>query len=85
MTADDLARLGTCTLDDESCSVCGDNTVPVRVVAEAEPGLVTVEDRLGVRAVVATAFTPDARPGDVLLVTAGVALSHIPAAEPVQS
>ncbi|MEM1118674.1 MAG: hydrogenase maturation protein [Bacteroidota bacterium] len=81
MTAADLARLGACTLDDESCSVCGDNTVPVRALAEAGPGQMTVEDRLGARATVATAFTPDARPGDVLLVAAGVALTHIPAPE----
>ena len=75
----DLADLSACTLDDDGCAVCGDNAVPVRVLAASGPGRMTVEDRTGTRADVATAFTPDARPGDVLLVTAGVALSHLPA------
>ncbi|MEM0961178.1 MAG: HypC/HybG/HupF family hydrogenase formation chaperone [Bacteroidota bacterium] len=80
----DLSELGACTLDDDGCAVCGDNAVPVRVLAASGPGQVTVEDRTGTRAEVATAFTPSARPGDVLLVTAGVALSHLPAPEAAQ-
>ena len=76
-----LEDLGACTLDDDGCSVCGDLAVPVRVVAASGAGRMTVEDRTGARADVATAFTPDAQPGDVLLVTAGVALTHLPAAQ----
>ena len=80
MTApDDLATLGACTLDSGSCSVCGDNTVPVRVVSEVGPGRMLCADRTGATAEIATAFTPDARPGDVLVVSAGVALTHLPA------
>jgi hypothetical protein len=84
---DDLATLGACTLDKpgpaeagRGCSVCGEAAVPVRVVREIGPARVLVEDRTGQTAEIATAFTPDARPGDILLVSAGVALSHLPAA-----
>ena len=76
---DDLASLGACTLDSEGCSVCGDATVPVRVVSEVGPGRMLCRDRDGTTAEIATAFTPDARPGDVLVVSAGVALTHLPA------
>ena len=85
MTApDDLATLGACTLDDDGCSVCGEAAVPVRAVRALSPGRMLVEDRLGQIAEIATAFTPDARPGDVLLVSAGVALSLLPAAPAAQ-
>jgi hypothetical protein len=75
----DLEALGACTLEDESCSVCGDATVPVRVVSEVGPGRMLCRDRAGTTAEIATAFTPGARPGDVLVVSAGVALTHLPA------
>ena len=79
MTApDDLETLGACTFEDESCSVCGDATVPVRVVSEIGPGRMLCRDRTGTTAEIATAFTPEARPGDVLVVSAGVALTHLP-------
>ena len=75
---DDLEALGACTFDSESCSVCGDATIPVRVVREIAPGRMLCQDRDGTEAEIAIAFTPDARPGDVLVVSAGVALTHLP-------
>ncbi len=78
---DDLAALGACTFDSEGCSVCGDNTVPVRVLRAVGPGRMLCADRDGTTAEIATAFTTDARPGDVLVVSAGVALTHLPAPE----
>ncbi|MEM9666844.1 MAG: HypC/HybG/HupF family hydrogenase formation chaperone [Bacteroidota bacterium] len=77
-TVPDLTTYGTCTLDDDGCSVCGDVAVPVRVLTLLRPGWARCEDRTGQTAEIATAFTPDARPGDVLLITAGVALTLLP-------
>ena len=80
----DLARYGACTLAEpgpaqtgHGCTTCGDVAVPVRVVALQPGGTALCEDRAGARAEVATAFTPDAAPGDVLLVHAGVALARV--------
>ncbi len=73
----DLTAFGSCTLADDGCTTCGDVAVPVRVVALGEGGFACVEDQAGQRADVAIAFTPDARPGDVLLVHMGVAIAHV--------
>lgn len=71
----DLTDYGSCTLDDDGCSTCGDVAVPVRVVALGD-GMAVCEDRLGQRADVATAFVSDVAPGDVLLVHMGVAIAR---------
>ena len=86
----DLTRYGACTLDDDGCTTCGDTAVPVRVVRLLDDGFALCIDRTGKTAAVATAFTPDAAPGAVLLVHMGVALacpepaapSHSPAHQP---
>lgn len=82
----DLARYGPCTLDEpapakagDGCTTCGDFAVPVRVV-ERRGDAALCEDRTGARAEVATAFTPEAAPGDVLLVHMRVAIAHLSAA-----
>ncbi len=73
----DLSDFGTCTLDDDGCTTCGDVAVPVRVVALRADGFAECEDRTGERAEIATAFTPDVSPGDVLLVHMGVAIACV--------
>ena len=73
----DLRRYGTCTLDDDGCTTCGDVGIPVRVVRLLEENRALCEDRTGQRAEVATDFTPEATPGDVLLVHMGIAIAHM--------
>lgn len=76
MPKTDLSHYGSCTLDQDGCTTCGDVAVPVRVVglfgSEA-----LVEDRLGQRAVVAIDLFPEAKAGDALLVHLGVAISRL--------
>lgn len=74
----DLSRYGTCTLDDDGCTTCGDVGVPVRVVRLLEGDQALCEDRTGQQAEVATDFTPEAAPGDVLLVHMSTAIARIP-------
>lgn len=71
----DLTQYGTCTLDLDGCTTCGDVGIPVRVVCLLEGGVALCEDRLGQRAEVAVDFIPQARPGDVVLVHMGVAIA----------
>lgn len=71
----DLTQFGSCTLE-EGCTTCGDIAVPVRVL-QVEGLEALVEDRVGHQARVATDFVPDAKPGDVLLVHGGVAISKL--------
>jgi hydrogenase expression/formation protein HypC len=71
-----LERHGSCTLDQDGCVTCGDVAVPTRVLAVAG-GAAEVEDRVGNRAAVAIDFVPETRPGDLLLVHAGVAIARI--------
>lgn len=71
----ELERFGSCTLDSDGCSICGDTAVPVRVIRCAA-GTATVEDRLGQQADIAIDFVPDARAGDILLVHGGVAIGR---------
>lgn len=72
----DLSQYGTCTLDDDGCTTCGDVAVPVRVL-ESQGHTARCEDQAGQQAEIATDFVPDARPGDVLLVHMGVAIARI--------
>lgn len=73
----DLRAYGTCTLDDDGCTTCGDVGVPVRVVRLLEGGQALCEDRTGDQAEIATDFAPEAAPGDVLLVHMGVAIACV--------
>jgi hydrogenase expression/formation protein HypC len=75
-SADDLARYGTCTLDQDGCVTCGDLVVPVRVV-EVRGNVALCEDRTGRQAEVALEFVPGTARGDVLLVHLGVALACV--------
>lgn len=63
--------------DPHHCITCGDDGVPMRVVAlDAERGLALCEDEAGARSSVEVALV-DAAPGDTLLVHAGTALTRI--------
>ena len=73
----DLRAYGACTLDQDGCTTCGDVGVPVRVLRRLSRDVARCEDHLGQQADVAIDFTPEARPGDVLLVHLGVALAHL--------
>ena len=79
----DLSDFGTCTLEQPApakawdCTTCGDVAVPVRVVRVLGDEVALCEDRTGERAEVATTFTPETRPGDVLLVHMGVAIAQL--------
>ncbi len=77
MNPDDLTLYGSCTLDADGCTTCGDVAVPVRVVA-LEGSDALVEDRLGQQARVAVDFIPDLEVGDALLVHMGVAIAKLP-------
>jgi len=78
MPRTDLSRYGSCTLDQDGCSTCGDVAVPVWVV-EIEGSDALVEDRVGQQARVAIDFFPQARVGDAVLVHMGVAIAHLEA------
>jgi hydrogenase maturation factor len=59
------------------CVTCGDDGVPMRVVAVDEPrGLALCEDEDGARSSVEVALVA-AAPGDTLLVHAGTALARL--------
>lgn len=70
-----LEDVGTCTLDEDGCTTCGDVAVPVRVLVLSDRNA-QVEDRLGQRAEVATDFVPEVRVGDIVLVHMGVAIAR---------
>jgi hydrogenase expression/formation protein HypC len=72
----ELERYGTCTLDQDGCTTCGDLGIPVRVVAVHESGAIC-EDRTGRRTEIAVDFIPEVRPGDVLLVHMGAAIARV--------
>lgn len=73
----DLRAYGSCTLDDDGCTTCGDVGIPVRVVRVLDGQQALCEDRTGRRAQIATDFTPAAAPGDVLMVHTGVAIARV--------
>jgi hydrogenase expression/formation protein HypC len=70
-----LDRYATCTLADGRCAACADAGIPVRVL-EVCGTVALCEDRAGERAEIAVDFVGGARPGDVLLVHAGVAIAR---------
>lgn len=70
----ELEQYGTCTLDQDGCTTCGDTAVPVRV-REVQDHTALCEDRLGQRAEIATDFVPGVEPGAILLVHMGVAIA----------
>jgi hydrogenase expression/formation protein HypC len=72
----ELEFYGSCTLDQDGCTTCGDLAVPVRIVVISDHDA-TVEDRTGQQATVAIDFFPQAQVGDVLLVHMGVALARL--------
>ncbi|CAN5664157.1 hypothetical protein BH24DEI1_BH24DEI1_01800 [soil metagenome] len=71
-----LERYGSCTLEQDGCSLCGDTAAPVRVLGRSGSNAL-VEDRLAQRSEVAVDFVPDAKIGDVLLVHMGVAIARV--------
>jgi hydrogenase assembly chaperone HypC/HupF len=59
----------------DHCITCGDDGVPMRVLRlDAERGLALCADDQGARHTVETALVEPVKPGDDLLVHAGVAL-----------
>ncbi|WP_299433613.1 HypC/HybG/HupF family hydrogenase formation chaperone [uncultured Meiothermus sp.] len=76
MSKTDLLLYGSCTLDQDGCTTCGDVAVPVQVITLTGNDAV-VEDRTGQRATVAIDFFPEAKVGDALLVHMGVAISRL--------
>lgn len=73
----DLREYGTCTLDDDGCTTCGDVGIPVRVIQVLDDDRALCEDRTGARAEVAIDFTPHAGSGDVLMVHMGTAIARV--------
>jgi hydrogenase expression/formation protein HypC len=71
-----LEAYGTCTLEQDGCTTCGDIAIPVRVI-QVEANNAVVEDRLGQQTEVAIDFIDNVQPDDVLLVHMGIALSKI--------
>lgn len=71
----ELERFGSCTLDGDGCTTCGDTAVPVRVL-ELRGEDAFVEDRLGQQAEVAVDFISELRSGEVILVHMGVAIAR---------
>jgi hydrogenase expression/formation protein HypC len=70
----------TCA-DPHHCITCGDDGVPMRVIAVDERrGLALCEDAEGARETVETALVAPVDPGDRLLVHAGTALTQLEAA-----
>lgn len=71
-----LERYGTCTLDQDGCTTCGDVAVPARVL-RLDGELAHVIDRLGNVAEVATDFVPGVRTGNIVMVHLGVAIGMV--------
>jgi hydrogenase maturation factor len=63
------------TIDAEQCLTCGDVAIAARV--EAVYGIEAVVTADGVTERVAIDLVPDARPGDLLLCHAGIALERL--------
>lgn len=72
----ELEKYGSCTLEQDGCTTCGDIAIPVRVVS-LTGDVAVVQDRLGQQTEVATDFVTDIHVDDVLLVHMGIALSKI--------
>ncbi|WP_148260995.1 HypC/HybG/HupF family hydrogenase formation chaperone [Conexibacter woesei] len=68
-----------CSPDDGHCITCGDDGVPMRVMAVDEPrglALCAQEDG-GARSTVEIALVAPVAPGDMVLVHAGTALTRL--------
>jgi hydrogenase maturation factor len=81
-----LEHYGTGTLADGGCATCADAGIPVRVLevrstsgggGAASACLARCEDRAGAQADIAVDFISGVRPGDILLVHAGVAIARV--------
>jgi hydrogenase assembly chaperone HypC/HupF len=65
----------------DHCVTCGDDGVPLRVVAvDPRRGLALCEDEHGARSSVETALVDAVAPGATLLVHAGTAIALLPGA-----
>jgi hydrogenase maturation factor len=62
-------------IDREHCPTCADEGVPMRVVSVRDERTAVCESDIEV----ATELVDEVRPGDTLLVHAGVALAKVPA------
>lgn len=76
MSKIDLEFYGSCTLEQDGCTTCGDVAVPVEVV-EVIGSDARVQDRLGQQATVAVDLFPEVKSGDALLVHMGVAILRL--------
>lgn len=63
----------------DACLTCSDRADPVRVVALAAAGEARCVDASGRACTVQVELVPEAAPGDLLLVHAGVALARLAA------
>jgi hydrogenase expression/formation protein HypC len=72
----ELEHYGSCTLDQDGCTTCGDRAVPVRVL-ELCGSTALVADRLGQQEKVAIDFIDATRPDDILLVHRGIAIARV--------
>jgi hydrogenase maturation factor len=64
----------------EGCITCGDEAVPLEVLAVDEArGLALCTDEAGRHATVEVALVAPVAPGETLLVHAGTAIAHAPA------
>jgi hydrogenase maturation factor len=67
-----------CLSEGQHCITCGDEGVPLTVVAiDLDRGLALCAHEDGHRETVETALVDPVSPGDVLLVHAGTALTHL--------
>ena len=73
MNSGALERYGSCTLDQDGCTTCGDVAVPALVLQLQADGA-RVIDRIGNVAEIATDFVPGVRLGDIVMVHLGVAI-----------
>jgi hydrogenase maturation factor len=73
---DDLALLGTCTLDHDGCVVCSDAGIPVQVVSvDGDDAL--CKDAAGNRTEIAVELVAPVQSGEILLTHGGVAIGRV--------
>ena len=71
-----LEQYGSCTLDQDGCSTCGDIAVPAQVL-RLDGSFAHVIDRIGNVADIAADFVPGVRQGDIVMVHLGVAIGIV--------